>query len=223
MIDPKRYLIWLLFAGSFTLSADLHAAPNSKKQMQSGTKIWYRYYNEKGTPTLSDLVTEEHVRRGYEILDHNLEVTKRVPAFNQDNYYREKARREAMMARKQEDQRIMRLYASAKDAEHARNRLLETLETNIGYNRVQLLRLKRLRAEQVEMAADAERSGKALSKKQQGDIARFDSQINDLNSLIQSQQQEQEKVTNDFVPIINRLLQIEKSKQNGTYEQEVNP
>lgn len=179
--------------------------------------IWYRYYNEKGVPTLSDQVTEEHVRRGYEVLDQSMQVTKRVAAFNNETYAKEKARREAELLQRQEDERIMKLYSSSYDAESARNRLLDTLETNIGYNRIQLVRLKRLRSELVEQAAESERSGKPLTAKQKAQITQYDSQISDLNSLIHSQDEEKTKVTNDFVPIIKRLGEIEKSKREGTY------
>lgn len=215
MTSTGQYLLrycmaWICLFGS-TTSAIAAAVGN-------GNYTWYRYYNEKGVPTLSDQITEEHIRRGYEILDASMQVTKRVPAFNNETYAKEKARREAQMRQHQEDERIMKLYSSSYDAESAKNRLIDTLDTNIGYNRIQLIRLKRLRSEMVEQAAESERAGKPLSAKQKALITQYDSQINDLTSLMNSQEEEKVKVTNDFIPIIKRLAEIEKSKREGTYD-----
>ncbi|RZU46987.1 hypothetical protein EV700_1374 [Fluviicoccus keumensis] len=212
----QYFVRFCLAASILSISAGLYAAPVTSTRAASN--VWYRYYNEKGVPTLSDQITEEHVRRGYEILDRNMQVTGRVAAFNNEIYLKEKARREAQMRQKMDDERIMKLYSSSRDAESARNRLLDTLETSIGYNRIQLIRLKRLRSELVEQGAESERTGKSLTAKQKDLIVQYDSQIKDLMQLMSSQEDEKNKVSNDFAPIINRLIAIEKSRKDGTYD-----
>ncbi|MBP8111189.1 MAG: hypothetical protein KAY00_02475, partial [Agitococcus sp.] len=83
--------------------------------------------------------------------------------------------------------------------------------TSIGYNSLQLQRIKRLRANFVGDAALAERKSQTPTAKLKDQIAAYDKQINDLQALIDYQRTEQTKVKNDFVPIIKRLTELEKT------------
>ena len=40
---------------------------------------WYRYYNDKNQPTITDRITEEHISRGYEALDKGMQLVRKVP------------------------------------------------------------------------------------------------------------------------------------------------
>lgn len=175
-------------------------------------KRLYRYYNDKGIPTMSDQVTEEHIRRGYDIVDRNMQVIRHFPPFDEAIYQKDKAKRDAAFKQQQEDARILRLYSSARDAELARNRQFDTLETSIGYNSLQLQRIKRLRADYVEDAAADERKTNKPDPKVKARITEFDKQILDLQALITYQRSEQNKVTNDFIPIVKRLTELERAE-----------
>lgn len=175
-------------------------------------KRLYRYYNDKGIPTMSDQVTEEHIRRGYDIVDRNMQVIRHFPPFDEAIYQKDKAKRDIAFKQQQEDARILRLYSSARDAELARNRQFDTLETSIGYNSLQLQRIKRLRADYVEDAAADERKTNKPDPKVKARITEFDKQILDLQALITYQRSEQKKVTNDFIPIIKRLIELERAE-----------
>lgn len=177
----------------------------------ANSKRLYRYYNDRGIPTMSDQVSEEHIRRGYDIVDRNMQLIRHFPAFDETVYNKDKVKRDAAFRQQQEDARILRLYSSAHDAELARNRLSDTLETSIGYNSLQLQRIKRLRANFVGDAALAERKSQTPTAKLKEQITAYDKQITDLQALIDYQRQEQAKVKNDFVPIINRLTELEKA------------
>ena len=175
-------------------------------------KRLYRYYNDKGVPTMSDQITDEHIRRGYDIVDRNMQVIRHFPAFDEAVYQKDKSKRDTAFKQQQEDARILRLFSSARDAESARNRQLDTLETSIGYNSLQLQRIKRLRATFVEEAAAAERKTNKPNPKVKTRITEFDKQILDLQTLISYQRAEQKKVTEDFVPILKRLTELEKTE-----------
>lgn len=177
----------------------------------ANSKRLYRYYNDRGIPTMSDQVSEEHIRRGYDIVDRNMQLIRHFPAFDESVYNKDKAKRDAAFKQQQEDARILRLFSSARDAELARNRQLDTLETSIGYNTLQLQRIKRLRANFVGDAALAERKSQAPTTKLKAQIVTYDKQITDLQALIDYQHKEQDKVKNEFIPIINRLTDLEKA------------
>ena len=196
-----------------TILASIVLMSSSLVYSDASSKRLYRYYNDKGIPTMSDQVSEEHIRRGYDIVDRNMQLIRHFPAFDETVYNKDKVKRDAAFKQQQEDARILRLYSSARDAELARNRLSDTLETSIGYNSLQLIRIKRLRADFVSDAALAERKSQKPTAKLKEQIADFDKKIKDLQALIDYQRIEQTKVRNDFVPIINRLTELEKAPQ----------
>lgn len=208
-LRPKTVLLFAMLQAGLTFSTS-----STGDDSETGKRL-YRYYNDKGVPMLSDQVTEEHVRRGYEIVDKNMQVIMRVPPFDEASYQKDRVKREALLRQQAEDARILRLYSSSHDAELARNRQLDTLETSIGYNALQLLRLKRLRADSVEQAAELERAGKAANPRLKSQIDQYDRQISELQSLINSQRAEQTKVKNDFIPIIKRLAELESKSPDG--------
>ncbi len=204
-----RYKLGLaIICGSLIANAVLAADDNGV-----GKRL-YRYYNDKGIPTMSDQITDEHIRRGYDIVDRNMQVIRHFPPFDEAVYLKDKAKRDSAFKQQQEDARILRLFSSARDAELARNRQLDTLETSIGYNNLQLQRIKRLRATFVAEAAATERTTKKADPKVQERIAEFDKQILDLQTLINYQRAEKAKVTNDFVPIIKRLSELERIEES---------
>jgi hypothetical protein len=55
-------------------------------------KRLYRYYNDKGIPTMSDQITEEHIRRGYDIVDRNMQVIRHFPPFDEAVYQKDKSK-----------------------------------------------------------------------------------------------------------------------------------
>ena len=72
----------------------------------ANSKRLYRYYNDRGVPTMSDQVSEEHIRRGYDIVDRNMQLIRHFPAFDETVYNKDKAKRDAAFKQQQEDARI---------------------------------------------------------------------------------------------------------------------
>jgi len=73
--------------------------------------------------------------------------------------------------------------------------------------------LKRLRSDAVAEATEAERSGKGIPAKMKAQISQLDQQIQDMVSLMNSQRSEQQKVREDFIPIIKRLTELESNRK----------
>lgn len=203
MISTRRFVAVIL-ACCLAASPAIHAA-----DQKNPSKRLYRYVNDSGVPMVSDQITEEHVRRGYDIVDRNFQVLRHIPPFDEAAYAKDKVKRDAALKQQQEDAKILRLYSSARDAELARNRQLDTIQTNIGYSSLQLMRIKRLRADFVEDAALAERKTQTPSAKVTKQISDYDKQIKELQALLDSMRIEQEKVKSDFIPIIKRLTELE--------------
>ena len=208
-----HYLQRFLFVAATTCILSSASFVYAAEDSSVGKRL-YRYYNDKGVPTMSDQITEEHIRRGYDIVDRKMQVIRKFPPFDEGIYLKDKARRDAAFRQQQEDARILRLFSSARDAELARNRQLDTLETSIGYNTLQLQRIKRLRADFVQDAAAAERKTNTPDPKVKARIVEFDKQ----NKAI-SIEEKPKQVSNDFVPIIQRLTDLEKAESSKSNAQ----
>ena len=82
----------------------------------SDNKRLYRYYNDKGIPTVSDQVSEEHIRRGYDIVDRQMQVIRRIPPFDEAVYQKIKLVT-VLFKQQQEDAKFYAYILSARDAE----------------------------------------------------------------------------------------------------------
>ena len=53
---------------------------SSNNNHSSNNSNWFRYYNDKHQPTISDTITPEHISHGYDILNAQMQVIKHVDA-----------------------------------------------------------------------------------------------------------------------------------------------
>lgn len=188
------------------LASHAWAAPK-----ESDGARWYRYYNEKNQPTITDRITEEHIARGYDALDQGMQILRHVPpqrALTPDELLAAKAARAAEAKRKEDDKQLLRLYARPVDAEQNRDRQIESIQMRIDFTSNSLARLRETRTKEAQRAAALERTGKPIPKPLRENIANHDRQIQQLQAEIQTRKAEQQKVMLDFAPIIQRLSEL---------------
>lgn len=172
---------------------------------------WYRFYNEKNQPTVTDRITEEHTSRGYEALDKNMQLLRKVPPqrkLTQAEVDAAKAKRTADAKRVEDDKQLLRLYSKPADAENNRNRQIDAIQLRIDFTTSSYNRLRDSRAREAQKAAVLERTGKPVPKPLRDNIANFDKQILQMQTEIQARKTEQEKIRSDFAPIIQRLSEL---------------
>ncbi len=172
---------------------------------------WYRYYDERRQPNVTDKITPEHVIYGYDELNTNMQVIRHVPAqrpLTAEELAAAKARKEAIAQRKHDDQQLLRLYTVPADAEHARNRLIDAIQVRIDFNNSSLAGLRQRRATEAQKAAVFERTGKPVPNDLRESIASYDRQIQATQAEINQRKGEQDKVREDFVPVIERLHEL---------------
>ncbi len=169
---------------------------------------WYRFYNDKNQPTITDRITEEHISRGYDALDQSMQVLRHVPAqraLTAEEAAAAKAQRAAASKRVADDKQLLRLYSKPADAEHTRDRQTDAIQLRIDFSSSSLNRLRETRAMEAQRAAALERTGKPVPKPLADSIRNYDKQIQQLQTEIQARKAEQEKVRQEFAPIIQRL------------------
>lgn len=169
---------------------------------------WYRYYDDKKQPTVTDSLTQEHINRGYDALSSSMQLIKHVPpqkALTAEEQAAIKAKRAAELQQAKDDKQLLRLYSSPTDAEHARDRQLDALQLRIDFSTNSLASLRQRRAAEAQKAAAFERTGKPVPADLKNSIAGYDKQIQAAQSEITQRKTEQDKVRADFEPVIQRL------------------
>lgn len=177
---------------------------------------WYRYYDENHRPTITQAITEAHLRYGYEALDRNLAVIERVPAEQERARLNvERQKQQQQDAQRRQDQKLLELYGSAADAERARDRQLDAIQLRIDALMTKQTRLRSLRAEEAEKAAGFERQGRPVPADVRKNVAEQTRQLQAVDQDIRLQRQEQDKVRADFAPVLERLRALKAGRNGG--------
>lgn len=204
MLKTVSLFLALLFAAPL---ATVATAAEDKSQMPR----WFRYYDDRGQPNVTDAVTPEHVTRGYEELTAKMNLIRRVPPqkpLTAAEQAEARAKREQEIKQAKDDKQLRRLYSSPQDAEKARNRQLDALQLRIDFSSNSLTNLRQRRAEEAQRAAVFERTGKPVPADLKESIATYDRQIQNAQKEVEARKAEQEKVRADYAPIIQRLQEL---------------
>lgn len=187
------------------------ALPLAHAAEEKSQARWFRYYNEKNQPSVTDMVTPEHVTRGYDELTESMQLIRRVPAqraLSAEELAASRAKRDAEKLREKEDKQLLRLYSRPQDAELARNRQIDALQVRIDFANGQVTRLRQSRATEAQKAAVFERKGKPVPADLKASIDQYDKQIQTAQTEMQTRKAEQDKVRADFTPVIQRLQEL---------------
>lgn len=205
-----RLTVFILLLGALASQAMAEDADKAR---------WYRFYNDKNQPTITDRITEEHIARGYDALDQGMQVLRHVPAqraLTPAEIAEAKAKRAAASKRMDDDKQLLRLYSNPADAEHTRDRQTDAIQLRIDFSNSSLNRLRETRAKEAQRAAALERTGKPVPKPLAGSIGNYDKQIQQLQTEIQARKAEQEKIRQEFAPIIQRLNELTTPPASNT-------
>lgn len=180
---------------------------------------WYRYYDDKKQPNVTDSLTQEHIDHGYDALSSSMQVIKHVPpqkALTPQEQAAIKAKREAELQQAKDDKQLLRLYSSPADAEHARDRQLDAIQLRIDFSTNSLAGLRQRRAAEAQKAGAFERTGKPVPAELKNSIAGYDKQIQGAQAEIAQRKAEQDKVRADFDPVIQRLQTLTGKPASST-------
>lgn len=191
-------------ASSYNYSNYNTAASNQPSGPQPIIR-WYRYYNTNGQPSLSSTITDQHLRYGYEALDRNMQVIRRVGPYSTETYARQKAKRDAEEARRQSDMNLRRSYGSAAQAITKRNQMLADMASRKKYLQSQLLTLQRQLSADIALAATFERQRKPVPLSIQTNIDSNKKNVLDAEQNIAAINLRQQQVTQQYDEIIRRL------------------
>ncbi|WP_228260752.1 DUF4124 domain-containing protein [Marinobacter orientalis] len=177
----------------------------------------YRYLDENGQVVISNTIPQEASERGYDILSKNGRVIETVdPAPTEEEIAAREAqeRREAEEERQRElDRKLLERFSHPDDAVRAMHRKIRELQ---GLNQLKRgnisVIINQLDSEQ-SRAADLERSGRDIPGSTLKKIRRLESQIEDIEREIDSQNADIKALRKRFEEDIERLEEITGEKR----------
>jgi chromosome segregation ATPase len=177
---------------------------------------WFKYENEDGVPVISHYIPPSLVHKGYTVVDDTGNVLRVVPreltgaelAAKRAREAEEQKEAEALQTRKRKDEELMKLYASVEDVEAARDRKINSIETEIGRINADIERLRLQKSRTEAEAAERERRGEPTSPEILENIRVIQQQIEDRERDGQQRRVEMEQQRRNFQYDIERMRML---------------
>lgn len=135
------------------------ALSSTSANADSTQKRWYRYYDDRGVPTISGSVSEQHMLHGYDVLDSTLNVMRHVAPFSTSRYDQEQAQRQQAIERRIADRHLLETYVSSSRAATQRDRELSDIDGQITRSQQQSEGINIALNANITNAANLERQG----------------------------------------------------------------
>ena len=104
----------------------------------SSTASIYRYYDHHGIANISTNITANHIQYGYEILNQNMQVIKKYPAFNFKENLLFVNKNSDLVEKTKNDARLIRAYGTSANVLQQKKMTLDVLNKHIIFQQMQL-------------------------------------------------------------------------------------
>jgi hypothetical protein len=96
-----------------------------------GTAYYYRFYNQNGVATVSQSVSQQHIQRGYQVLDHNFNLIKTIPPYNLNADLKQAPARAQRSENDKQQQKIIRAYRNVEHVKDKKKRSIDSLQKQL--------------------------------------------------------------------------------------------
>lgn len=176
----------------------------------------YKWRDANGNLHYSDSLPAGAARFGYEIVNPQGIVIRRVErektaaelAAAKVVAAREKAEREAAEARERADEQLLSNYPEEEDLQRAHTQRIEMLDQQVNAARISLRNQEQTLAQLLGNAADAERAGKTLSRREVGQIAGMRRQVDAQRAMVERREAERNDAAVRFTGEMERYREL---------------
>lgn len=173
----------------------------------------FRYRNGAGVVVLANTIPAEFASQGYTVIDHRGRVIRVVPrqlskeeiAARTEAEAAERQAEAGRLARRRQDEELLRLYSTPDDVERALARKLESIEGAIDTVEANIQRLRTQKRNLQARAAEIERSGQPIPQQVISGIRSLDVQIEEKQREIASREAEILATREDYAEDRERL------------------
>ena len=199
---------WLkLFLLPFLVLWSTYALSNTTPQQPK--PAYYRFYDSKGVVTISRNVSPDHIRHGYEVLDRNMYLIRKVPAYNVQKDLSQEGLRAAKQKEDQKDQQIKRSYRNVKYANEKRADAAKVIHKQISENYLRMKQLQSDRADFLTQKADLIFNKKPINSSLQQKLDNNEAHIKQTRKNIETLKNQLAQQDAFFDEIISRLQKME--------------
>lgn len=186
----RRSSRWLLCALATAFATTVAA--------EGGNRNQYKWRDAAGALHYSDSLPADALQYGYEIVNSQGMVVKRVEraktaeekAVAKAELAKAQAEREAADARVRTDNQLLSAYPAESDLKRAQQQKLELLEQQVSAARISLRGQEQALTDQLAHAAEVERSGKPLPEGQARQLAETQKQVDAQRAAVAKRENE---------------------------------
>lgn len=165
----------------------------------------YQYEDEEGKTVLNYRVPKAFIHKGYKVLNDKGYVVEVIPPAmteEQKKAFHEEGKRQKAL------RKLLKTYSGPEDAELARDRQLDMLDSQIGVKKGVIARLLAQKKRETEKAADLERRGREVHVNIVGKVERLDRQIVTAQEEIAKRELEKDETRMRFEKDIQQLRKL---------------
>lgn len=174
---------------------------------------FYRYHNDAGHLVMDSRMPPEFIKNGYEVINEQGMVIRRVEAQATEAELAAKAeaRAEEERRKKQQerDERLLVRYSSVSDIEAAQARIVDEIIVRVQILRGNLRSIKEQIAKQQERAANIERTGREAPQRLLENIAALEGELDDTSISIKARKSEIAAVKAEFAADSKRFEHLQ--------------
>ncbi|WP_101758569.1 hypothetical protein [Oceanicoccus sp. KOV_DT_Chl] len=176
----------------------------------------YRYINEKGVQVINDSIPPEFVTNGYDVINVDGSLIKRVPRqltedelrFRNTDESRARMKEEEAVRMRAWDESLLLRYSDIADIEAAQNRAERDLKIRISILKSNLTSIKSQIEREQRKAADIERNGREVPVELSKNIDTLRMEIEDTEQSIQVRNEEIANVKASYQRDIDRFTKL---------------
>jgi len=165
----------------------------------------YQYEDDEGRTVLDDRVPKVFIHKGYKVLNDKgyiMEVIPPAMTEEQKKEFHEEGKRQKAL------RKLLKTYSGPEDAELARDRQLDMLDSQIGVKKGVIARLLAQKKRETEKAADLERRGRKVYENIVDKVERLDRQVIAAQEDISKRELEKEETRVRFEKDIQELRKL---------------
>lgn len=170
---------------------------------------WYRYYDSRGIENVSDKVTPEHIRYGYEALDRNRQVIRRSAPYRPEVDNNKATQRLLQSKQRDADLTLKKAYGNSEVAKSKKNAALTHIQQQITLQKKQLHQLQKDHALFTSQAKVYHDKKSKLPDALKNSLLSSQTNVESQQRYIASLENHYRKTQEDYDKIIQRLKTIE--------------
>jgi len=186
------------------------------KQVHAG-QLFYVYKDKQGRTHIEDSIPGEFTKYGYKIVNDSGITIKEIPsvATKREKANAKKRRSEekrAKDAQREKDQILLRRFTGLEDIRETGNKKILALQSQIDVTREHVIAFEKNLGELESQAENLRNNSKRVSDKDLRSIKRMKDNIMKNKKYIDQRREEQKKVKNEFIALIQQYRKLIKNK-----------